>query len=68
MPRGVIKKINRDRGFGFIKPDDRTPDVFFHCSVVDGVTIDDLNEGDKVSYDATQGERGPRASLVSKAA
>ena len=68
MPHGVIKKIVRDRGFGFISGDPN--DVFFHVSSVEGENFDDLQEGQTVEYEVDEGEpgqrrgKGPRASLV----
>lgn len=70
MAQGVIKKIVSDRGFGFIGGD-RT-DVFFHHSSVEGVTFDDLQEGQAVEYEVEEGDsggrgKGPRASVVKPA-
>jgi CspA family cold shock protein len=59
---GVIKKIVVDRGFGFIKGDDGK-DVFFHLS---GCTtsFDSLKPDDRVTFNVTQGPKGPRAEKV----
>jgi cold shock protein len=59
---GTIKKIIKDKGFGFITPDDGTDEVFFHRSALaEKVQFDDLREGNEVQFDVKPGERGPRA-------
>lgn len=52
MTTGVVDRLN-ERGFGFIKPDDGSENIFFHSSGMarDGVRFDDLREGDKVEYE-----------------
>jgi CspA family cold shock protein len=62
MPEGTIKKLT-DKGFGFIKTGG-ADDLFFHMSAVQGTTFEDLQEGQKVSYTAGQGPKGPRAENV----
>lgn len=62
MPSGVIKKLVKDRGFGFISADNG--DIFFHCSAVTGCTFEELREGQNVEYDIEQGRRGPQATNV----
>jgi CspA family cold shock protein len=62
---GTIKKIVRDKGFGFIVPDDGSDDVFFHRSkLAPKVVFDDLREGDEVEFQVTKGEKGPQALNV----
>jgi CspA family cold shock protein len=64
MPQGTIKKIVRDRGFGFITPADRGGDLFFHISAVDADQFDNLEEGQKVEFEIDAGAdrgTGPRA-------
>ncbi|MFK7821840.1 MAG: cold-shock protein [Planctomycetaceae bacterium] len=62
MAEGTIKKVT-DKGFGFI--DTGTgKDMFFHLSCLDGVSFDDLYEGQKVSFTEGQGPKGPRAENV----
>lgn len=61
--KGRIKKMVRDRGFGFIRGDDGK-EVFFHRSGLGGSDYDSLNEGDNVEYVVQEGPRGPRAELV----
>jgi CspA family cold shock protein len=60
---GTIKKIVKDKGFGFIVPDDGSDDVFFHRSrLAPKVEFDDLREGDEVEFQVTKGEKGPQAN------
>ncbi|MGB3911049.1 MAG: cold-shock protein [Pseudolysinimonas sp.] len=66
MATGTVKWFNADKGFGFIAPDDGTPDVFAHFSAIAGTGRRDLNEGEKVSYDVTQGPKGPQASNITQ--
>lgn len=62
MPEGTIKRLT-DKGFGFI--DTGTgQDMFFHLSSLEGVRYEDLQEGQRVSYDEGQGPKGPRAENV----
>ncbi len=63
---GTIKR-KTDKNFGFITPDDNSADVFFHASSLVGVTFDELNLGDKVSFDTEQSDKGPRAANVQRA-
>ena len=62
MATGTIKKIVSDKGFGFIEGGKK--DVFFHCSAVVDTDFDSLSEGDAVSFDVKQGDKGPRAENV----
>jgi CspA family cold shock protein len=65
VPTGTIKKLVRDRGFGFIE-EASGQDIFFHASAVQGVLFDDLHEGETVYYESepdTKG-RGQRAINV----
>lgn len=66
---GSIAKIVSDRGFGFIKPDEGSDkDLFFHARSVVGETVyDDLQEGDKVTFEIEEGPKGPAAIDVAKA-
>ena len=61
MATGTVKWFNPAKGFGFIQPDQGGNDVFVHISALEGLGINTLNEGQKVSYDlATQ--RGKTAA------
>jgi CspA family cold shock protein len=62
MAEGTIKRLT-DKGFGFI--DQGTgKDLFFHMSALEGCRFEDLREGQKVSFTAGQGPKGPRAENV----
>ena len=64
MPKGTIKKLVSDRGFGFIAAEDGK-EYFFHQSGVDGsLTFDRLRGGEAVSFDIEQSHKGPRANRV----
>jgi cold shock protein len=62
MAEGSIKKLT-DKGFGFINTG-KGKDLFFHSSSVQGVSYDDLHEGQKVSFTEGQGPKGPCAENV----
>jgi len=61
MPQGTIKKLT-DKGFGFIGTD--KGDLFFHLSALEGVTFEQLHEGQQVEYNEGQGPKGARAENV----
>ena len=61
---GKIKRLNTEKGFGFITPDGSDKDVFFHNSALDGVTFDSLQEGMAVSFETEDSDKGPRAKNV----
>ena len=63
MPRGKIKKLVTDRGFGFIEGE-RGDDLFFHHSEVQGTTMEELREGQMVEYEIGEGRKGPCAKSV----
>jgi cold shock protein len=67
MPTGTVKWFSDEKGFGFITPDDGSQDVFVHHSAIIGDGHRSLNEGAKVSYDAEQGDKGPKAANVQPA-
>ena len=59
---GTVKKIIRQKGYGFIVPDDGSDDIFFHRgSLAPRVQFDDINEGDTVQFQTRKGEKGPMA-------
>ena len=62
MAEGTIKRLT-DKGFGFIDAGSGS-DMFFHMSALEGITFDELREGQRVSFEAGQGPKGPRAENV----
>lgn len=62
MAEGTIKRIT-GKGFGFIE-NGTAQDLFFHSSSVTGVSFEELQEGQRVSYDVGEGPKGPRAENV----
>jgi CspA family cold shock protein len=64
MPKGTVKWFNDDKGYGFIEPDDGGDDLFVHHSAISGSGYKSLEEGDKVSYEATRGQKGMQAENV----
>jgi len=59
---GTIKKIIRDKGFGFIVPDDGSDDVFFHRTRLGPkMQFEDLREGEEVEFQVRPGDKGPQA-------
>ncbi|HWK20339.1 MAG TPA: cold-shock protein [Microbacteriaceae bacterium] len=66
MATGTVKWFNAEKGFGFIAPDDGTADVFAHFSAISGSGYRSLEEGEKVEFEVTQGQKGPQAANISK--
>ena len=64
MATGTVKWFSSEKGYGFITPDDGSPDVFVHLSAIAGEGYKNLEEGQKVEYEVTQGQKGPQASSV----
>jgi len=63
MATGTVKKLVRERGFGFITGSDGV-ETFFHRSALQGEGFDALAEGQAVEFDVERGEKGPRAANV----
>ncbi len=66
MPQGTVKWFNHEKGYGFITPDDGGEDLFVHYSGIAGEGFKSLDEGDKVTYEASQGRKGMQAQNVSR--
>ncbi len=64
MATGTVKWFNSDKGFGFIAPEDGSADVFAHYSAINSSGYRSLNEGDRVSFDVQQGQRGLQAANI----
>ncbi|WP_439677304.1 cold-shock protein [Embleya sp. MST-111070] len=64
MATGTVKWFNAEKGFGFIQADDGGPDVFAHYSAIQSQGFRELTEGQKVSYDSVQGQKGPQAENI----
>jgi CspA family cold shock protein len=60
---GIVKWFNETKGFGFIQQEDG-PDVFVHYSSIKGEGFRTLVDGQKVTFDVTQGQKGPQADNV----
>jgi cold shock protein len=67
MAQGTVKWFNDEKGYGFISPDEGGEDLFVHYSGITGSGFRTLEEGARVSYEATQGKKGMQAENVSPA-
>ncbi|HEM3173506.1 TPA: cold-shock protein [Streptococcus suis] len=67
MAQGTVKWFNAEKGFGFIAQENG-PDVFAHFSEIQTDGFKSLDEGQKVTFEVTQGQRGPQASNIVKQA
>jgi CspA family cold shock protein len=64
MAQGTVKWFSDEKGYGFISPDDGGEDLFVHHTGIAGEGFKTLDEGAKVSYEATQGRKGMQAENV----
>lgn len=64
MATGIVKWFNDSKGFGFITPDAKGDDLFVHFSAIQAQGFKSLQEGQKVSFDVTQGPKGKQASNI----
>jgi len=65
MEQGTVKWFNAEKGFGFIEREDGD-DVFVHFSAIQSEGFKSLDEGQKVTFEVEQGQRGPQATNVQK--
>lgn len=64
MPEGTVKWFNADKGFGFIAPAEGGDDLFVHFSEIQTEGYKTLDEGQRVSFQVGQGQKGPQAQQV----
>jgi len=64
MPEGVVKWFSAEKGYGFITPDDGGKDLFLHFREIQVEGYRTANEGQRVSFDVSEGAKGPLATNV----
>ena len=64
MTTGTVKWFSSEKGYGFITPEDGSAEVFVHFSAIQGEGYRNLEEGQRVEYEVTQGQKGPQAANV----
>ncbi|MDX0409031.1 cold-shock protein [Sinorhizobium medicae] len=62
MATGTVKWFNATKGFGFIQPDDGSPDVFVHISAVERAGLQDLKDGQKITYELVKDRKSGKMS------
>jgi CspA family cold shock protein len=65
MPTGIVKWFNESKGFGFISQEDGN-DVFAHYSEISGDGFKTLVEGDQVTFEIAESDKGPKATNITK--
>ncbi len=66
LPQGKVKWFDEAKGYGFIVPNEGGKEVFVHYSSIQSNGFKTLKEGDLVSYELTEGPKGPQATKVTK--
>jgi cold shock protein len=64
MTIGTVKWFNSEKGFGFIAPEDGSPDVFAHFLAISGSGYRSLDENQRVEFEITRGPKGPQAENI----
>ena len=67
MPIGTVKWFNPTKGYGFIQPEEGGPDVFVHISAVQQAGLQQLNDGQRISFDVEADRRGKTSATNLKA-
>jgi len=65
MAKGTVKRLMRERGFGFIAAEDGR-EILFHHSELQNVEFDNLQQGDQLEFNVTKGDKGPKATDIKK--
>ena len=66
MAKGIVKWFNAEKGYGFITPDGGGADLFVHHTAIQGQGFRTLQENQTVTFEVTQGQKGPQATNVVK--
>jgi CspA family cold shock protein len=66
MAQGTVKWFNEEEGYGFIEPDEGGENLFVHYTAITGSGFRTLEEGERVSYELAQGQKGLQAENVSR--
>ena len=66
MAKGIVKWFNAEKGYGFITPDGGGADLFVHHTAIQGQGFRTLQENQQVTFEVTQGQKGPQATNVTK--
>ena len=66
MATGIIKRLVRDRGFGFIQPEGSSEELFFHKSALESGTFEELNEGGTVEFESQPDPKRPERNQAAK--